>query len=310
MSNDAGAVPLRFGGHAYQAVMVAPNYPGGPGFDDHLDLSRAAFAAGLSTWANWRRGPGGNIDELAGNATAADFLNAMTPYQAGGAQALQAGDLFFGFYFGHGATGPFSPGNVGEQAPALSVWDESMIFGNPSSITDDQFTAAMGAFNPGVFKFIIDISCFSGGFWNGNDVNGAGDLEQVPRTILIVSSSELQSTYTSGIGPRPWEPLLLVRMINTLFFAPHNRNLSIAEFYARSAVAGAAINANRFDESTLPPGDALWSEIVSGDFDSSMLANFSLDELPGIGAPEPGSEALVALGLGMLALGRLQRRKN
>jgi len=49
------AAPISFNGVRYQAIMVAPNYPGGPTFDDNLALSRAAadlvsfsFEKGLS----------------------------------------------------------------------------------------------------------------------------------------------------------------------------------------------------------------------------------------------------------------------
>lgn len=307
---SAFAIPINFRGVNYQAVLVAPNYPGGLTFDDNLAISRSVFARGLSTWANWRRGPGGNIDELPGNATAAQFLNAFVPYQAGGAHALGNGDVFLAFYFGHGSTGPRSPGNDAEQVPALNIWDESMVFGDKSFITDDVMMAAFAAFNPGVYKIFIDVSCFSGGMWNGNDnpVISVGDLEKVPRSILLSSSRENQFTFTGGIFPRPWEPLFLVNMINTLFFANHGRDLSLGEFFVRSFAAGSAINASRLAEDNLPPGDELWELLVSGDFESALFSNVPLDELPAFGIPEPNPILLMALGLAFMVIARQNRK--
>jgi len=80
----AGATPIAVNGVRYQAVMVAPNYPGGPAFYDNLALSRAALASAFATWPNWRRGLGGNIVELPGNTNRTAFLNAFAPFIAGG----------------------------------------------------------------------------------------------------------------------------------------------------------------------------------------------------------------------------------
>lgn len=311
LPTQAYTAPITVNGVSYQAVMVAPSYPGGPAFDNNLALSRAAFASGLATWGNWRRGPGGNIVELPGNTSAAGFTNAFTPFQAGGAEALQAGDLFVAFYFGHG-----TPLRDSERAPALNPHDEALAFPDNTFVTDDRMRAAFGSFSPGVFKLFIDVSCFSGGMWNGNDVLGGGDLEQEPRSIAITSSLESQLTYTSGIGPRPWEPLVLLRMINTLFFADHTRDLSIGQFYALSAARGSAINASRFAEGDPvedpPPGNDLWNLPVSGDFDSALFSNVPLSDLPSlvVTTPEPGTASLMALGIAALALGWYRRSKT
>ena len=47
--------------------------------------------------------------------------------------------------------------------------------------------------------FILD-ACFSGGFWNGNDSDGTGDLKSLPLTRLIASSSEDQLTWAPFIA--------------------------------------------------------------------------------------------------------------
>jgi len=304
----ASAAPITFNGVSYQAVMVAPNYHGGPTFDDNLVLSRSAMASAFATWVNWRRGPGGNIVELPGNTGHATFLNAFTPFVAGGAQTLGDGDLFVFFYFGHG-----TPLLDAERFPALNSHDEALAFPDNTFVTDDEMRAVFNAFDPGVFKLFIDVSCFSGGMWNGNDLGGGGDLEQGTRTILMSSSRENQFTFAGGVGPRPWEPLFLVNLINTARFADHRRGLSIAEYYTRSATRGSALNASRFQEGdpveTPPPGNELWDTLASGDFESGFFSNVPLAELPQLVAtPEPGTASLMVLGTALLALGWRKRR--
>src|SRR5690242_19878356 len=274
----AGATPIAVNGVRYQAIMVAPNYPGGPAFDDNLALSRAALASAFATWPNWRRGLGGNIVELPGNTNRTAFLNAFAPFIAGGSEALQAGDLFVLFYFGHGSYYQDS-----ETPPALNPYDEGLAF--PSSkVLDDDMRAKFGQFNPGVFKLFIDVSCFSGGMWNGYDAVGGGDLEQEPRSILMSSSRENQFTFVGGVLRRWWEPIFLVKLINTALTFDHTQTLSIANYYALSAASGSAVNASRFAEGdpgeNPPPGDALWEITASGDFDSEFEANVSFGEMP------------------------------
>ncbi|HWP66992.1 MAG TPA: hypothetical protein VNO26_13915 [Candidatus Limnocylindria bacterium] len=289
------AAPIRMNGVGYQAIMVAPNYPGGPAFDNNLALSRAELAAAFATWPNWRRGLGGNIVELPGNTNRTRFLNAFTPFIAGGAEALQAGDLFVVLYFGHGSKYDYRflpfPFADFERLPAFDTHDEVLFFPDHSAVTDDDLRAKFAQFAPGVFKLFINVSCFSGGAWNGNDASGAGDLELVPRSIMMSSSREHQFTFTAGIPPRRWEPLFLARLINVARFADHTVGLSIAQYYALSAAFGSAVNASRFDDpepvENPPPGDALWAVPASGDFESTMEANVPDEEMPDLAASGP-----------------------
>ena len=224
----------------YAAVLFAGDYPGPPAFDDHLSISRDAFAANLATWPNWTRGAGGNIVELAGNTTAQQYLDAITPYTAGGAKALGNGDFFMLFYFGHGT---FSAndglGNPASESvpPAYNIWEEGLYFPDGSVISDNALTAKFKTFAPGVFKVFVNISCFSGGFWNGNNPGGIGDLEQVPHTLLMASSIEPLSTMTGNLPPRTWEPLYLRNLILNL--ARNGRlNMTLAQWHYRSFVPG------------------------------------------------------------------------
>lgn len=296
-ARPSSAAPIRVNGVGYQAIMVAPNYVGGPAFDDNLALSRAELAAAFASWPNWRRGLGGNIVELPGNTNRTRFLNAFAPFLAGGGEALQAGDLFVVFYFGHGSKYDFSRKNPPfrdvEQIPAFDTFDEGPFFPDKSFVTDDLMRATFGQFNPGVFKLFINVSCFSGGLWFGNDATGGGDLEREPRSILLSSSRESQSTYVGLIPPRLWEPRFLVNMINVARFADHTVGLSIGQFYALSAAFGTAANASRFgdpdpDPGEDPPaGDDLWAIPASGDFESEMEANVPESEMPDLLTASP-----------------------
>lgn len=274
----------------FGAVMLAGNYPGGPTFDDNLQPSRDALAASFALWPNWQRGPGGNIVELPGNTGAQGFLNAITNR----GNMLGAGDLLVVFYFGHGGWRANA-----ENPPALNSRDEQLVLGDNSKITDDAMAATLNGLNPGLYKLFINISCFSGGFWGGND---AGDLERVPRTILMRSSREDQLTYTGGLAPRPNEPLYLR---NLIFTARTNAFRSILTWHLASAVFGSAINANRFGEQGDEEediGDDIWGQEYSGDFDAMDFDTMiPMEEFETIGVPAPAAAGLAALTAAFLA---------
>jgi RHS repeat-associated protein/uncharacterized repeat protein (TIGR01451 family) len=239
------------------AVLFAGDYPGPPAFDDHLSISRDALAANLATWQNWKRGAGGNIVELAGNTTAQQFLDAITPFTAGQPKALGNGDFFLLFYFGHGGfygnDGQGNPAN--ERVPAFNIWEEGLHFPDASVVSDNQLTAKFKTFAPGVYKVFVNISCFSGGFWNGNNPGGLGDLEQVPRTVLMASSIEPLTTLTGNLSPRTWEPLYLRNLILNL--ARNGRqSLTLAQWHYSSFVPG-TVTGFRFDD----PGDPAYYAI-------------------------------------------------
>jgi hypothetical protein len=186
-----------------QAVLYGGNYAGGPAFDNNLQLSAQALAANMSLWGNWDWGAGlNNIDVLGGAGGAVQFKAALDPYQAGGANQLNAGDFMLVFYFGHGGfqgdvAASVNGGRVNENAPALTLNDEYLAFPDRSMLWDDEMAAEMLQFNPGVYKLFVNISCFSGGFWGGND---EGDLETVPLMALMRSSPEVLPTMTGGLG--------------------------------------------------------------------------------------------------------------
>jgi RHS repeat-associated protein/uncharacterized repeat protein (TIGR01451 family) len=240
----------------YAAVLFGGDYPGPPSFDDHLSLSRAALANNLRTWPNWT-GPGATIMELPGNTTGPQFLDAITPFTAGGATPLQRGDVFILFYFGHG--GFYSTDGQGNRAserpPAYNVWEEGLSFPGGSVVSDNMLTEEFKLFNPGVNKVFINISCFSGGFWNGNNPGGIGDLEQVPDTLLMASSIEPLCTLTGGLPPRTFEPVYLHNLIANL--ARNGRpTMTFAQWHYQSWVPG-TVTGFRFDDPSDPASYAI-----------------------------------------------------
>jgi hypothetical protein len=289
-----------------QAVLYGGNYAGGPAFDDALQLSAQALAANMALWGNWDWGNGlNNIDVLNGFGGAGAFTAALNPYQAGGARQLQAGDFMMIFYFGHGGfAGDGSPLDVtkfNENPPALTASDEYLAFADHSRLWDDQLVQELLDFNNGVYKLFVNISCFSGGFWGGND---EGDLEGVPLTAMMASSPETRTTLTGGLGPRPWEPLYLRNLIinaHPLSWIGTNF-VSYQMWHARSVTAGSGIaGQNRFDEY-----DDLWDDTFTDDApacNDCLPANFDLN-LIAIGTPEPGGFVLFTAALGALAFYR------
>lgn len=286
LAGTASAAP------SYGAVFLGANYPGGPAFDDNLAASSGDLAATFATWPNWTRGVGGNIVELPGATAAAGYLAAMNRFQPGGANALGAGDVFVAFYFGHGSRG----GASNERRPAINNNDEFLSFPNGSSVTDDQMTTAMNAFAPGVKKMFINVSCMSGGFLNGNDRTGEGDLETVAGTTLMFSSAENQLTFPAGLAPRPEQPLILRNLIqNGRRPARDADGLSVIDWYTPSAVAGSG-SGDRFG--TDDPGDGGSDSIFSpgsGDFESGLAGDSSMFSTL-LFVPEPASLGLLMFG--------------
>jgi len=286
----------------YQSVMFGGNYLGGPSFDDNLSLSALALAQNFDKWGNWDlSGSKKNIDLLPGNTNATGFLNALNPYKAGGAKAMKSGDLFVLFYFGHG-----SSVTDAERYPALNTRDETLYFPNTSQLIDDTLTAGLAGFNSGVYKLFVNISCYSGGFWNGNDLNSVGDIEKLSRSILFSSSRENQLTYTGGLAPRPWEPIFLHNLILNISPSawPGQRSVTIQQWYDRSRASGSAINQSRF----VPGEDETPDEILDnnppapdGPFDSGFDITDDVIDPPPLfeTVPEPTST------LGLLAIGTL-----
>jgi hypothetical protein len=291
---------------AFRAVMMAGNYlTNRETFDDRLDLSRDALAATFATWPNWSRGMNGNIDELPGNATAAQFLNAIAPYEANGARAMAAGDTFVLFYFGHGDT-RMVQGN--ERVPAISRNDEFLHFPNASIVTDNELKTHFASFAPGVHKLFINISCHSGGFWNGTEMGAAGDLEQVANTGLIASSREDQNTF-AGFIPNPlirwWEPTLLASLIAAQRPAMNRNDLTISQLFFATRQSGfTPIATARYGGETESPD--YWDVPATGAYDAEFFYNDSSLANSLIFTPEPGS--LLLLGLGGLLLKRRRAR--
>ncbi len=261
---------------ANAAVLMAGNYPGPPAFDDTLSPSMFALAANLATWPNWTRGPGGNIVELPGNTTPAQFLAAIDPYLAGGPKELDKGDFFLLFYFGHGGfystDETLAPAN--ERLPALNIWEEGPSFPNGSAFSDNKLTEKFRQFKPGVIKAFVNISCFSGGLWNGNNPLGRGDLEQVPNTILMASSIEALPTLTGNLGPRPWEPHYLRRLIFNLA-RNGRRSLTRAQWHALSFVPG-TVTGFRLDD---PNDAASYAMQLSADQEEVLTSSGPVEEM-------------------------------
>ena len=242
------------------AVLFAGDYPGPPAFDDHLSLSRAALANNLRTWPDWTA-PNSTIVELPGNSTGQQFLDAITPFTAGGATPLAKGDFFLLFYFGHG--GFYSTDGAGhaasERPPAYNVWEEGLAFPGGTGVSDNVLTTTFKQFAPGVNKVFVNISCFSGGFWNGNNPGGIGDLEQVPNTLLMASSIEPLCTLTGNLPPRTWEPLYLRNLIANL--ARNGRaSMTLAQWHYLSWVPG-TVTGSRFDDPGDPASYAIQSTV-------------------------------------------------
>lgn len=103
-------------------------------------------------------------------------------------------DLFFFGYIGHAGTGI----NFGfEQAPAQTPADEFLAPAGSLAggvIYDDQLAGVLsGRSGP---TLVALESCFSGGFWNGNDEDGLGDLEKNgDNTCLYAACRETQESY-------------------------------------------------------------------------------------------------------------------
>jgi len=267
----------------YAAVLFAGDYPGPPSFDDQLSLSRAAFANNLRTWPNWTA-PGATINELPGNTTAQQFLDAITPFTAGGATPLQKGDFFMLFYFGHGGFyGTDGLGNAAnERPPAYNVWEEGLSFPGGSVVSDNALTAEFKLFNPGVNKVFVNISCFSGGFWNGNNPGGTGDLEQVPGTLLMASSIEPLCTMTGNLPPRTWEPLYLRNLIANL--ARNGRpTLTLAQWHYLSWVPG-TVTGLRFDD---PSDPASYAMQLTVDQEEALTTDDPTESDDAMAGPQP-----------------------
>ena len=111
----------------------------------------------------------------------------------------KAGDDFLFYYSGHGGTdakgydgethksGSFKVSSSSETYTFNYSGDEYLVLPN-LNLTDDTLTglfkgnSASGVPWNDIHKtFIID-SCFSGGFWGGDDNDGEGDLESLPLT--------------------------------------------------------------------------------------------------------------------------------
>jgi len=124
-------------------------------------------------------------------------------------EVVKPGDEFIFYYAGHGSVG----GNKGENKTGsfkiheytidyaedelLKLVKERFLYNGPTSIVSDDFLTNL--FKNSVWEnvkktFILD-SCFSGGFWGGNDIDNSGDLERLKNTRLIAAAEEDGTAY-------------------------------------------------------------------------------------------------------------------
>ncbi len=215
---------------ANRAVVIGPSYPGGPAFDDTIASDRAdQIADSLEQWGNWA----GNVNRLTGAVTCQNIYDAI----AAAAAQHQPGDIFLLIYHGHGsyvANGETVP-------PAADTCDETIY---PSTnCLDDAVKAALAGIPAGVRKMVVLASCYSGGFWNGQD---AGDLERLTEICLLSGADECSclpepSTFVDNllakVAPAGW---------------PNQNSVTFQQFIdaVMNGAAGSAVNQNRWN--TLP----------------------------------------------------------
>ena len=164
---------------SYKAVLAGIDYPEKweRWHTDAQDLRTA-----MLTWDNWKPG---NINLLGAGATAAQINNALAGQNVG------PNDFFLFFYSGHGS---YTQVQLDESVPpAIDECDETIApIGGQKR--DDDITDKLRAanFDPAATKLVVLDSCFSGGFWNGQDTIflPLGDLERVPQTTLLASVPE------------------------------------------------------------------------------------------------------------------------
>jgi hypothetical protein len=135
----------------------------------------------LLTWDCWKKG---TIKVIGPTATARDITGNLS------AMIIGPSDTFIFYYSGHGSYWEGSE----SLPPALNVYDEGLYTTNlPKSLTDNDLSACLNKtnFSPTANKMVILDCCYSGGFWNGNEVPPKfGDLEQVRGIALLASTRE------------------------------------------------------------------------------------------------------------------------
>lgn len=168
----------------YKALLVGLDY----GLSSaNWTRNATAMQAALLTWSCWRS-PTGTIKLITGQASNKDIVGNLS------AMNISANDYFIFYYSGHA-----NRYNGYERSPALTPVDEALYTttirpNSPRSLKDNDFTSCLNQTSPNNYtnadKIIVLDCCYAGGFWNGNDLGGGGDLERLPRVALLSSANE------------------------------------------------------------------------------------------------------------------------
>jgi uncharacterized repeat protein (TIGR01451 family) len=163
----------------YKAILVGMNYA--ESWEQWLK-DATALRDVMKTWDNWK---GGTINVIGAGASAPGIAGSL------GGAGIGVDDFFLFYYSGHGSY--TTDENDETVPPALDKCDETLYTsGAPHQFWDDSARAAFDGFAAGAYKLAVLDSCYSGGFWNGEDTGPLpqGDLERVSQTTLLASVPE------------------------------------------------------------------------------------------------------------------------
>jgi len=268
------------------AVIIGPTYPGGDPFDDTIAQTRAnAMAASLNQWGNWA----GGVTTLTGGVTCAQITTAIGNCAA----TLVPGDIFLLIYHGHGSY----VSDAEMVPPAADTCDET-IWPN-QDCTDDAITAALAGINPNVRKFVILASCYSGGFWNGNDP--AGDKESLTTKLFLAGCAECEclpepsvfvNNLLAKLDPAGW---------------PGQNTVTFQEFVnaVTAGATGAVVNSRRWSPQGPLPKCPCSTDNVQGLYDFSFSPRVQLTapfDTSGIFLDLTTVPAMPVWGLGVLGV--------
>lgn len=276
----------------FKAVMIGVNYPGGPAFDDNARDSAVALRTAMASWKNWIYP---NMTLMDADTTATEFTDKITEV----GNTLGAGDGLFVFYFGHNHQGATNAGRINELETSANNWDEALHFQDDSLLSDDDLTATLSALDPDLNVIATIVGCWSEGFWNGNDIDGAGDLSSRNKTVAMWAASETQVVGSGNMGPRPNEPLYLKNLIDNAWRNGRQNNLDVKNWANASQTNDSGFG-GRF-------GDPDWVGPHEWEADSGWGATSGTEDFEFFLVPEPSSGLLVALGLSGVGLTRRSR---
>jgi hypothetical protein len=186
---DTSTRALSAGTTTCKALLVGMDYGSSSA---NWTSNATAMKTALLTWDCWQKG---TIRLITGKATSKDIAGNLS------AMNINANDLFIFYYSGHANR------YLGyERSPALDNADEALYpTTSPKCFTDNNLTASLNQSSanppdnyPNVDKIAVLDCCYSGGFWNGSDLGGGGDLETIHRIALLASTNETAQSPASS----------------------------------------------------------------------------------------------------------------